>query len=211
MQKELNNLSDTHVVLSTAYLAPVQYYSIFKNVVKVSLEQHEHYIKQTYRNRCRILSAGGAMDLSIPVEKISNAKQPIRDVCISYQTNWQQQHWRSIESAYNSTPFFEYYKDDFVPFYEKKWTFLWDFNMQLHEKVIELLDLDVIFHFTSEYQAALKKNTIDLRDEIHPKKETKSDNIQTYYQVFASKFGFTPNMSIVDLLFNMGNESILKL
>jgi hypothetical protein len=199
------------MILSTAYLAPTEYYAVLTKADKILLENCEHYTKQTYRNRCRIVSANGVLDLIIPVEKISCEKQLTRDVRISDVGDWQQQHWRSIEAAYNSSPFFEYYKDDFLPFYEKKWTFLWDFNLEIQEKVLELIDIQPNIQLTTEYKADAGSEIVDLREKIHPKKKIDFVTLPNYYQVFEQKFGFIPNLSIVDLLFNMGNETILVL
>jgi len=205
------DLSSETILLTSAYLAPTEYYAVLAKADKILLENCEHYTKQTYRNRCRIVSTNGVLDLVIPVEKISNEKQLMRDVQISNRTDWQLQHWRSIESAYNSSPFFEYYKDDFLPFYEKKWTFLWDFNHSLQEKVLELIDIQPNIELTTEYVTSFDENIIDLREKIHPKKKSDFIDLPCYYQVFEQKFGFIPKLSIIDLLFNMGNEAVLIL
>ena len=204
--KMLQNNKAESALFSTAYLAPVEYFQYLKTVGKVCIEQHEYYQKQSYRSRCRIATANGIMDLSIPVEKRNHTL--IRDIRISEHSNWQTQHWRSIEAAYNSSPFFEYYADDFRPFFEKKWLFLWDFNMELLHKTLELLDIETEILLTETYEPQTGEETLDLREIIHPKKEA-SIPLKSYYQVFATKFGFIPNMSIIDLLFNMGNESQL--
>ena len=195
-------------LLSTAYLAPIEYYVVLANSERILLEQHEYYQKQSYRNRCRIATANGIMDLSIPVD--SAGKTPIRDLRISDHNNWQTHHWRSIETAYNSSPFFEYYADDFRPFFEKKWLFLWDFNLALLNKTLELLDIETKIELTEQYKPETSDNFLDLRAAIHPKKEI-SLLLKPYYQVFETKFGFMPNMSIIDLLFNMANEAQLIL
>ncbi len=198
------------VVLSSAYLAPVEYYSALAKADRIYIEACDYYVKQSYRNRCRIVTANGVMDLSIPVERPEGNKTLIRDVRISEHGSWQTNHWRAIESAYNSSPFFEYYKDDLLPFYEKKWTFLWDFNCEIQQFILDLLDLTPNIHYSESYQLNYGDDWMDLRETIHPKTEYVRE-MKPYYQVFQSKFGFLSGMSIIDLIFNMGNESILTL
>lgn len=200
-----------NICLTSAYLAPVEYYSALAKADTVFLEHCEFYEKQSYRNRCNIAGANGQLALTIPVEKSKGARMLTRDVRISEHSDWQLQHWRSIESAYNSTPFFEYYKDDLLPFYEQDWTFLWDFNIEIQAKMLELLDLQVDIQLTKEYKVDFDENVLDARNSIHPKKETDTGSLKKYYQVFEQRFGFIPNLSIIDMLFNMGNESILVL
>jgi len=199
----------SEICLSSAYLAPVEYYSAIANAKTVFVEQFDFYQKQTYRNRCHIAAANGVMALSIPVEKSSGEKILMRDVRISEHNDWQINHWRSIESAYNSTPFFEYYKDDLLPFFTRNWTFLWDFNQEIQTKILELLDLQPVICFTEVYKNKLDDAFLDLRETIHPKKESQLSSLKPYYQVFEQRYGFQPNLSIIDLLFNMGNESQL--
>lgn len=201
--------------LSSAYLAPVVYYRNLLTEDDIYIEKFDNYIKQTYRNRCTILSANGPMPLSIPVEHQKGEKCSMKDICISDHGNWQHLHWNAIVSAYNSTPYFEYYCDDFRPFYERKYKFLFDFNEELRMLICNLLDIDTSnLKYTTKYIADLSGNK-DLRDIIHPKKDFKlfdPDFIsEPYYQVFASRFGFTDNLSIIDLLFNMGTESLIIL
>lgn len=205
------------IILSSAYLAPVQYYTKFLVAQTICIEQWDHYIKQTYRNRCTIISANGPISLSIPVVHSSKDKTLMKDIRIADHGNWQHMHWNAIVSAYNSTPFFEYYQDDFYPFYRKKYSFLLDFNNELQERVLNLLNIDLpVVKPSSEYRTEFADNELDLRDDIHPKKDWQSFDEEFspygYYQVFDRKFGFIPpNMSIIDLLFNMGNESQIVL
>jgi len=203
-------------LFSTAYFAPVQYYWHWNRSQQPVVEACEHYIKQTWRNRCIIGTANGSMTLSLPVE--GNAeKTVIRDVRLSDHGNWQHMHWNSIESAYNSSPFFEYYADDLRPFFEKRTGFLFDFNEEIREKMCELLEIDVVsgktLNFLSERE--IPAEWVDLRNRIHPKKNAgivdPEFQPESYYQVFNRKFGFQPNLSILDLLFNMGPEAILYL
>lgn len=208
-----------NIYLSTAYLAPIQYYSKLMNSSdsdNVFIERYDNYIKQTYRNRCTILSANGALALSIPVEHKKSEKTLTKDIRIADHGNWQHLHWNAIVSAYNSTPFFEYYCDDFQPFYEKKYDFLFDFNEELRLLVCDLLEIDSVgIRYTSKYQLSVLDEDKDFRDSIHPKKDWRANDDEfvtlPYYQVFYQKFGFVENLSIIDLLFNMGNESLLIL
>lgn len=202
--------------LSTAYLAPVQYYSKILAGDRIFIERCENYMKQSYRNRSNIVSANGVISLSIPVEHNSGMKILSKDVRIADHGNWQHMHWIAIISAYNSTPFFEYYQDDFAPFYHKKYDFLFDFNEELRELISSLIGLEMAkLSYTDEYKTDFNSNEADFRDLIHPKRDWVGQDqnfaANRYYQVFEQRFGFVPNMSIIDLLFNMGNESILVL
>lgn len=196
------------IILSSAYMAPISYYKMLTGSDQVCMESMESYQKQSYRNRCNIAAANGMMTLSIPVESRGGEKVPIKDVKISRHNDWQIQHWRSLTSAYQSTPFFEYFEDDIRPVYEKKWVFLWDFNWEIMQKILHLLDFKPNILIAEKYRMTKGEN--DYRDKIHPKKESIVE-CATYYQVFEHKYGFLPDLSIIDLLFNMGNEAILIL
>ncbi len=204
------------IYLSSAYLAPVEYYAKLISHERVFIESSDNYIKQTYRNRCSIVAANGIMPLSIPIEKPQTSKCLMRDIRIAEHGNWRHLHWNSIVSAYNSTPFFEYYQDELHPFYEKKFDFLFDFNEQLRELICLWIGIDTS-HIccTHDFKMEFAGNELDFREIIHPKKDCQSLDpdfqVQPYYQVFSGKLGFIPNQSIVDLVFNMGNESILVL
>ncbi|MGL4993656.1 MAG: WbqC family protein [Bacteroidales bacterium] len=203
-----------NILLSSAYLAPTSYYIALYNAKSASIEQYDNYIKQTYRNRCTIGGANGTMDLSIPIEKPSTAKAHMCDIRISNHGNWRHLHWNALISAYRSTPFFEYYADDLAPLYEKSVEFLIDFNEELREIISSHLNVETPIVLTKEYTDEIPNNTLDLRDRIHPKKEIglgAAFTTKPYYQVFSSKYGFQPNLSIVDLLFNMGPEGELIL
>lgn len=201
------------VLLSTAYLAPVEYYMQMIAHSQVIIERHCNYVKQTYRNRCVIVSANGLQTLSIPIVKPDSPKCPTKDIRIAEHGNWRHLHWNAIVSAYNSTPFFEYYADDFRPFYEKPQNFLFDFNEALRELICSLSDISPKVNYSDKYITEVTQDTLDLREAIHPKKDCRDATHRTstifhpYYQVFANKLGFQSNLSIIDLLFNMGPES----
>lgn len=199
------------VYLSTAYLAPVQYYcKLFGYAADVRIEKAENYVKQTYRNRCTIGAAGGPLSLSVPIVKPEGLKCPTKDIRISDHGNWRHLHWNALVSAYHMSPFFEYYEEDFAPFYQRKYTFLFDFNEQLRETVCRLLALEPKVSYTETYLAEVAN---DFRESIRPRGPVPDAAFtpKPYYQVFREKYGFQPNLSIVDLVFNMGPEAILVL
>jgi len=139
------------VYLTTAYLAPVEYYAHMLAADKVWVEQHDHYMKQTYRNRCIIAGPSGRIDLTVPTVKPDSLKCPTKDIRISDHGNWRHLHLYALESAYGHTPYFEYYRDDFVPFYEKRYDFLMDFNEALQEMICGLIDMQPCVERTSDY------------------------------------------------------------
>lgn len=200
-----------NVLLSTACFAPVQYFTKLSQFESVFIEQHENFQKQTYRNRYVILGANGPLPLVVPVVKGRGKKINIKDLKISYDTDWQRNHWRTIFSAYNSSPFFEYYQDDIRLYFEKPSKFLFDFNMAALETVCELVGIDPNIQLTADFES-VPNETLNLREAVSPKNQTAQPDPQfhpkPYTQVFSEKFGFTPNLSILDLLFNEGPNSI---
>jgi len=198
-------------ILSSAYLGSVGYYSVLTRFDEVLIEQFDSYHKQTLRNRCQILGANGTLDLIIPVVKESGCKTLMKDVKIDYSTRWQNIHWRSLFSAYNSSPFFEYYSEYFISFYQKKHEFLFDLNNELTALIMDLLQLPKKYLYTNQFQKKYE-TAVDFRNMFSPKKMLKEEgdyqiNFQRYSQTFADKFDFIPDLSIVDLLFNCGPES----
>ena len=189
------------VLLSTAYLPPINYFQQLVKPDVALIEKHEHFVKQTYRNRCTIASANGALSLSIPLKKLGE-KEKISEKQISYSEKWQALHWRSIVSAYKSSPYFEYFEADLRPFYEKRYDLLFDYNTELLQLLFRIFRIDPKVEFTKEYIAEYR-DCHDLRNSITPKTEAETA-AQPYYQVFADKNGFIPNLSIIDYLFNEG-------
>ncbi len=185
-------------VFHSYYLPPVGVLAEMLSEPAVVFDYHEHYIKQTLRSRCMIVGANGVQTLTVPVELPNGSHTPMRDVRISSHGGWNKVHWQSIRSAYENSPFFEYLADDFAPLYEQPPQFLIDFNEKLLRVVVADLDLDVKISCTEQYTGeAQTAETI-----VQPR---------PYYQVFAQKHGFMPNMSCIDLLFNMGHEGVFCL
>jgi hypothetical protein len=203
------------IYLSTAYLGNIQYFSKFIAAKKIYIEQYENYIKQSFRNRCEILTANGRLSLVIPVERNAGNKIAIKDARICYSQLWQRSHWRALEAAYNSSPFFEYYCSDLNIFFERKEKFLFDFNTKITNKILELMEINRQIFFTEKYKPFDNDFMFDCRGSIsHKNQQIKEDTMFTpekYYQVFAQKFGFTANLSIIDLLFNEGPNAKDKL
>ena len=245
-------------LLSSTYFGPIQWYQKLNRYDECLIERHESFIKQTYRNRMIIPTTNGPLSLTIPTNH--DISLSMKDIRISDHANWRHVHWNALLSAYGESPFFEYYQDDIRPFYEKKYEFLFDFNMETTEKMIELLDIRPKISVTDEYfpkksdgsnhacsadcksaetptetglgdrkeilfnspeaqaQFNIQHSTFniqisDFRDAIRPKKPLPDAEFvpKRYYQVYGQKHGFQPNMSILDLLFNEGNEAIFYL
>jgi hypothetical protein len=193
------------LLLSTAYAAPVEYYHLLAVANKVFIEKQEYFVKQSYRNRCVILGANGPLALTIPLSERKD-KTLTRDIRISYAEDWQKKHWRSLESAYRTSAFYEYFCDALAPFYEKKQEFLLDFNTSLQECILKMIGMKTEISFTTEFQKEYGASFSDQRNSISPKRATLY-HFQHYYQLFENTGGFHPNLSIFDLLFNVGNKS----
>jgi WbqC-like protein family. len=196
-------------ILSTAYLPPIQLFAPLVFNDKTLLEQHENYTKQTYRNRCTILGANGTLDLIVPIVKNSGIKIPIKDVLIDYATPWQKIHWKAIESAYKSSPYFEHIEDSLRPFYYEQTKYLFDLNQKLIDTLLDFLEIRPNIESTKEFTHDYPEGYIDLRG-ISPKHENKaySFNCVPYYQVFSHKQPFVPDLSIIDLICNEGLFSV---
>lgn len=197
------------VLLSTTYFGPVQWYQKLHRAESVMIEQWESFQKQTYRNRCLIATTNGVQALTVPVER--GTSPTIKDIRISDHGNWRHLHWNALQSAYGESPFFEYYQDDIRPFFEKRWTFLLDFNEEIRQKMCELIDIQPNVSHTEVYDPSPIMK--DFRSAITPKHPAPDPDFmpRPYCQVYQQKHGFLSNLSILDLLFNMGTESIFYL
>lgn len=192
------------------YLAPIPLYAQLYKCKALVINGDEPFVKQTYRSRATIATENGTQNLTIPVIH-DGGRTAMRDVRISEHGNWRHQHWNAMVSAYRKSPFFDYYADDFAHFYEERDGFLMDFNLRLHGVISELLGLDREVRIIDNSNKATE--FIDLRHIAEPKALTEIEGYtaQPYYQVFAQRNGFIPNLSILDLLFNMGPEGLIVL
>ena len=182
----------------------------FIQIIKANnilFEVSDNYKKQTFRNRTYIYGANGKLGLFIPVIHTHKNRELFKDVKISYESNWMDLHLKSLQSAYRSSPYFEYFEDDFIKLYSEKEKFLADFNIKCIKLISNLLDLDLDFKISSEY-VEKTNDIIDLRDLSNARKEKKIETPK-YIQVFESKHGYLNNLSILDLIFSEGKNSVL--
>lgn len=190
------------ILLPIFYFPPISWFAEFlKSDIEVTLEQFEHFPKQTYRNRTNIYAANGRLSLIIPVRHFG--KTAMKDMEISYAEDWQKQHWRSIKSAYQASPYFEYYEFKLQKLYEEKTTSLVEFNLKCLKTILDILKLDQDFKLSEEY---VVESEIDFRKHFSAKKV--ADKIfPDYYQSFSDKGGFIQDLSVLDLICNLGPES----
>ena len=194
------------LLLPAFYLPPISYFhTIQQNEQPLVMERYEHYPKQTYRTRTKIATANGVLDLIVPILHGRKDHVRMKDIRINYDFNWQRLHWLSIQTAYRSSAYFEYYEDDFVRFYEQRYDYLFDFNIEQLQLLLKSLKIQRSLTFTETYTPRVER--LDYRETIHPKKASILKSPKPYYQVFEDKHGFLPDLSVVDLLFNQGPQS----
>lgn len=200
------------VLLHPTYFGPVSQWVAFAKAEKVIFENEDNYQKQTYRNRMYIYDANGRLTLNIPIKHSSalglntNGRQKYKDVQIENSFDWQLQHWRAFKASYQTSPFFEFYEDELYPLYEKEFKYLMDFNYHCMEFVADCLQVDWEFEKTDEFILEPTGLT-NLRSLVNAKSKQVFQN-KPYTQVFDSKEGFLPDLSILDLIFNEGNASL---
>ncbi len=203
----------SQALLSSAYFGPVQWFQKLHRYDRCLIERYDNYVKQTYRNRCVIAATGGPQTLTVPIERYEGGKCLMRDIRISDHGAWRHVHWNAIVSSYGESPFFDYYADDILPFFERRWKYLYDFNLDITHTVCSLLDIRPVIEPTSDYIRTEDVAADDFRDGIRPKHPLPDAAFEPrpYYQVYSRKHGFLPNLSILDLLFNEGPEGIFLL
>lgn len=193
------------IILHPTYFPSISHYVAMVQADEITFEVEDNFQKQTNRNRMYIYSPNGLQMLNIPVKHSKNERQKFKDVRIENAFGWQKNHFKSLEAAYRTSPFFEYFEDDFRPIFEKKHEFMMDLNFQIFEIVNECLGVDLPFSKTNEYFHEIQDQN-DFRYLANGKKDTFIN--EEYTQVFEEKHGFLPNLSILDLLFNEGRYAV---
>lgn len=190
--KEYSNSSNSSSVFPTAYFGNLNYFRALFNYASIEIEAKEHFIKQTTRNRCEILTARGVQALSIPVIRSNGSKTIIDQVSISYDTDWRKDHWKAIESAYSSSPYFEHYGSEVRDLIYQNESNLLLYNQTILNRIINWLDIPVKISFTNEYSGS----KVEIDSLPHP--------VEKYIQVFGEQNSFVDNLSILDAIFCLG-------
>lgn len=195
------------LLLHPTYFGSISQFAAMLKADEIIFENEDNYQKQTYRNRMYIYGANGKLLLNIPIKHTGNKSnhQKYKDVRIENNFPWQSQHWKSLETVYRTSPFFEFYEDEFQPLYLQKFDFLIDFNYRSMELALDCLQTEISFRKTSEF--ILKPADILNGRKLVEAKKTHME-IQPYPQVFQEKFGFLNDLSIVDLIFNEGPNAV---
>lgn len=194
-------------VLHPSYFPSISHFVAIAQSDKVTFEIEDNFQKQTNRNRTYIYSPNGIQLLNIPIKHSKLYHQKTKDIKIELEFDWQKQHFKSLEAAYRSSPFFEFFEDDLLPIFQKKHTFLMDLNLESFEIVCKCLRMKIEFDKTTEYFHEIDNSQIkDFRYLVNGKKDISV--FETYTQVFDDKYGFLNNLSILDLLFNEGKYAM---
>ena len=196
------------ILLHPQYFGPISQFVAIMKASEVIFENEDNYQKQTYRNRMYIYGANGKLLLNIPIKHTGDksGRQKYKDLRIENDFPWQNQHWKSLQTVYRTSPFFEFYEDDFQPLYHQKFEFLMDFNYHCLELSLECLQTEISFKKTSEY-IRTPKDKLDARRLVEAKSNS-PQQLEAYPQVFQEKFGFLRDLSVVDLIFNEGPNAI---
>lgn len=194
-----------NILLHPTYFPSIAHFVSIAQAKSLVFEIEDNYQKQTFRNRTAIYGANGKLVLSVPVVFTQKTRQLFKDIKIANETQWQAQHFKSLQSAYSTSPFFEFYADDLQPLFSNKEIYLVDFNFKCLEFIMECLRLDVAFTKTESFEKTVN-DKIDLR--YLTKRKQELQQLNSYPQVFDSKHGFIGNLSILDLIFNEGTNAM---
>ncbi len=193
-------------ILPTAYMPPIDYMSIIAKERKIFIEAKETYPKQTYRNRCEILTSNGKMSLHVHTSKPYGNHSTTDTILLSYSEPWNIQHWRAIQSAYSASPYFIYYSDKFRTILENRHATLLEINNSILKEILNILKIETEIEYTSEYKKTYNPEN-DYRTRFSPKRDKDNTTYKKYHQVFEDRLPFYPNLSVLDLIFNIGAES----
>ena len=200
------------LLLSLAYLPNTQYFSKLLTYGDITIEIHDTYQKQSYRNRATILGANGKLDLVIPVKRPQGNSTKTCDILIDYDMPWHRTHWKAIVSAYKNSPFFDIFEPELKPLFRKKEKYLIDWNLILIDALLEMTSTKITYTSSTDFITPPSPDYDDFRDTIHPKKRMQAPDPSykpaPYFQVFNDKFGHIPNLSFIDLLFNEGPQAV---
>lgn len=194
------------ILIESQYIGSCSYWNLLLNSNEIYIDQHEHYVRRSYRNRAHILGANGLLRLSIPLEHGKSQHAAMKDVKISYNERWQDLHWHSFTSAYRRSPFFEYYEDYFRKFYEERFETLSEYNFQYLNTIASILKVELPIRLSDKYYSKADFSGIDYRSYFLPSKSTTLE-FATYPQVFADRFPFEQDLCVLDVLFNVGTRS----
>lgn len=195
------------ILIHPTYFPSISHFAAMLQADKITFEVEDNFQKQTNRNRTYIYSPNGIQLLNIPIKHSKGAHQKTKDIQVDFDFDWQKQHFKSLETAYRSSPFFEFFEDDIRPFFEKKHKFLLDLNFETLDIVSRCLRIKLDYTSTTEYIRDIDPDhTVDFRFLADGKKDASS--FEKYQQVFDDKHGFLNNLSILDLLFNEGKFTV---
>ncbi len=196
-----------NILIHPTYFPSISHFTAIVQAEKVTFEMEDNFQKQTNRNRTYIYSPNGIQLLNIPVKHSKTAHQKTKDIQIENDFDWQKQHFKSLEAAYRSSPFFEYFEDDLLPIFEKKHSFLMDLNLEVFDLITRCLRMKIAYSTTTEYFHEINSGeVIDFRFLANGKKD--HSQFESYTQVFDDKFGFINNLSVLDLVFNEGKFAL---
>jgi len=198
-----SNNKASELILSTAYFPNVEYFALINLFDGVMIDVNETFPKQTYRNRCSILTANGPLNLVLPVSKPNGNKSLTKDVTIFDREKWHLNHTRAISSAYSTSPFYIHYIDEFIGIFDNKWDNLIDLNTEIIERILTILEISKNINYTDNF-LPVENTHSDFRFAISPKVKSDLTSFDEYTQVFSDRYAFFPNLSVLDLIFNLG-------
>lgn len=198
-------------IIESQYMPPIETFARLAQFRRVQFEAYEHWVKRSYRNRCRVAGPGGELSLSVPLHREGGTRRVMKDIRIAYTQDWRKVHWQTFTTGYRRSPYFEYYEDRFEPFFRDNYEKLIDLNTALFRFFAEILELDLEIAFTERWDPQVSIGCVDLRDAMSPRAGAGRPDpfykAPQYSQVFVERHGFLPDLSIADLVFNYGPKA----